>query len=42
MSGEPMSDELLEKEANALRKLSEARERYRDALIQGAFIRDAH
>jgi hypothetical protein len=42
MSGEPASDELLEHKATALRKLSEARERYRDALGQGDFIGDAH
>ena len=34
------SRELLENEAKALRELTEARERYRDALVQVAFLSD--
>jgi hypothetical protein len=40
MKGERPTPQLLEKEAKALRNLNEARERYRDALMQIAFLSD--
>jgi hypothetical protein len=38
--GKRPSAELLQKEAQALRELNEARERYRDALMRIAFLSD--
>jgi hypothetical protein len=40
LKGEKPSDELLQREAKALRELNEARAAYRDALMETAFGED--